>query len=332
MKSSLLMLLASCLALAASLSRSYADQRDDMDDMDDMDDRDETAQEVPVGHHTNPQALGFLPSNGAVTANTAILHHGGAVMATPTVYVIWYGNWNQNNGTDNAAGKNIVTDFLTSVGGSPYYNLNTSLSIAATKITGMLTYGGATVDTGSQGTSLTDAKIKTVVTSALSAKKLPTDANGIYLVLTSSDVNATSGFCTRYCGWHTHATISAKDIKYSFVGNAARCITGCAAQSIGPNGNAGVDGMISVIAHEIEEATTDPDLNAWYDSAGAENADKCAWTFGQNQYQTPNGAWANMHLGSRDYLIQRNLYKSATGDYCATGVVFNANGTATLSQ
>jgi hypothetical protein len=320
MKSSSLMLLASSLVLAASLSRSSADQPI------------VTGEPEIIGHRPNPHRLGFLPAKGAVTATTPISHHGGPVMATPTVYVIWYGNWNQNNGTDNAAGKQIVTDFLTSVGGSPYYKLNISLSLTGTPITGDLTYGGAAVDTGSQGNKLTDAKIQTVVKSALTAGRLPTDPNGIYLVLTSSDVNATSGFCTRYCGWHTHATISGKDIKYSFVGNAARCLTSCAPQSIGPNGNAGVDGMVSVIAHELEEATTDPDLNAWYDSAGAENADKCAWTFGQTQYQAPNGAWANMHLGSRDYLIQRNLYKSATGDYCATGVVSNPDGTATLSQ
>ena len=82
--------------------------------------------------------------------------------------------------------------------------------------------------------------------------------------------------------------------------------------------------MVSVIAHELEEATTDPDLNAWYDGGGAENADKCAWTFGQSQYQVlPNGAWANMHLGARDYLIQRNLLRTinpttgAESDFCA---------------
>ena len=38
--------------------------------------------------------------------------------------------------------------------------------------------------------------------------------------------------------------------------------------------------MASIIAHELEEAVTDPDLNAWYDTRGYENADKCAWTFG----------------------------------------------------
>ena len=63
--------------------------------------------------------------------------------------------------------------------------------------------------------------------------------------------------------------------------------------------------MASILAHELEEAVTDPDLNAWFDSAGAENGDKCAWTFGTT-YTTSNGALANVHWGSRDYLIQRN--------------------------
>ena len=63
--------------------------------------------------------------------------------------------------------------------------------------------------------------------------------------------------------------------------------------------------MASVIAHELEEAATDPDLNAWYDSRGYENADKCAWTFG-TEYTASNGSKDNITLGARQYLIQRN--------------------------
>ena len=39
----------------------------------------------------------------------------------------------------------------------------------------------------------------------------------------------------------------------------------------GPNGNAGADGMASIIAHELEEAVTDANLNAWYDTRGYGN-------------------------------------------------------------
>ena len=59
-----------------------------------------------------------------------------------------------------------------------------------------------------------------------------------------------------------------------------------------------------VLAHELEEAVTDPDLNAWFDSKGYENADKCAWTFGTT-HTVANGSQANMSIGGRDFLIQR---------------------------
>ena len=72
--------------------------------------------------------------------------------------------------------------------------------------------------------------------------------------------------------------------------------------------------MASIIAHEQEEAISDPDLNAWYDRRGEENADKCAWTFGT--VYGPSGAQYNVTLGSHNYLIQRN-WVNASGGYCS---------------
>src|SRR5207302_5741678 len=122
-------------------------------------------------------------------------------------------------------------------------------------------------------TPLTDTQIQAVVSSAITSGALPKDSNGLYFVLTSADVTASSRFCTQYCGWHTHGTIRGSDIKYAFVGNPDRCPSACEQQTVGPNGNAGAgaDGMASIIAHELEEAATDPDLNAWYDRRGYEN-------------------------------------------------------------
>jgi Phosphate-induced protein 1 conserved region len=261
---------------------------------------------------TNPRAArASAPTTGSTTTQTpAITFHGGPVIGTPTAYVIWYGNWNQSNGSDTPAGQQIVRDFLSSIGGSPYFRINTTY----TGVSGGVTRGAEYTDTGSQGTRLTDSRVFSVVNNAINGGHLPYDANGIYFVLTSSNISESSGFCSQYCGWHTAGNGTVGHIRYSFVGNANRCLSSCAAQTTGPNGNAGVDGMISVIAHELEEATTDPDLNAWYDSNGSEDADKCAWTFGHSQYQTANGAFANMHLGTRDFLIQREL--AATDSKC----------------
>lgn len=262
----------------------------------------------------NQKAHPQSPDVGILAASR-IRYHGGPLLGVvgqpPTyIYYIWYGNWSGNSATT------ILTDLGNSIGGSPYFNINsTYYNGSNAHVVNSVTYGGSTTDNYSQGTSLSDAAIKTIVSSAITSGRLPKNASALYLVLTSQDVNASSGFCTQYCGWHTHGTISGSDIKYSFVGNPARCISSCAAQTVGPNGNAGADGMASILAHELEEAVTDPDLNAWYDGQGAENADKCAWTFGSTT-TLPSGAKYNMTLGSRNYLIQQNWVNSGSG-FCA---------------
>jgi hypothetical protein len=262
-------------------------------------------------HETKDGSPGNSGNAGGRGSASIIKYHGGPViLGTVNVYYIWYGNWSSNTATT------ILSDFASNIGGSPYFNINTTYFNASnTHVTNAVHLAGSTTDSYSQGTSLSDAAVQAVVSSAISTGRLPKDTNGVYFVLTSADVNESSGFCTQYCGWHTHGTISGSDIKYSFVGNPDRCPSACAAQTIGPNGNAGADGMASIIAHELEEATTDPDLNAWYDSRGAENADKCAWTFGAT-YRTSNGAAANMKLGARDFLIQQNWVNSGNG-FCA---------------
>ena len=290
----------------------------------DGDVNDENSKDFTAAPELNPYGL---PANGRAltTGGTGVVtpkitNHGGPVIGTPKIYIIWYGNWNQANGSDTPAGQQIVRDWGNSIGGSPYYLLNTSYP----GVSGNVTWGGETTDTGSQGTRLSDSKVFSVVKSAINTGKLPYDASGVYFVVTSSNISESSGFCSRYCGWHTAGNnTNGARIRYSFVGNANRCLSACAAQTNSPNGNAGVDGAISVLSHELEEANTDPDLNAWYDSQGAENADKCAWTFGHFQYQTVSGAWANMHLGTRDYLIQRNLQQISSGDLCKVDSTHN---------
>jgi hypothetical protein len=252
------------------------------------------------------------PTGQAVQAG--IQFHGGAIMSgTKTVYYIWYGNWTGNTATT------ILTSLAQGIGGSSYFNINTTYTNSAgtAKVDNSVVYGGSTTDNYSRGTSLSDAAIQGVVSDAIISGRLPKSTSAIYFVLTSPDVTASSGFCTQYCGWHTHGTISSSDIKYSFVGNpATKCPSSCSAQTASsPNSNVGADAMASIIAHELEEAATDPDLNAWYDSSGAENADKCAWTFGATSTAS-NGSKYNMTFGGRNWYIQQNWVNSGTG-FCA---------------
>jgi hypothetical protein len=132
-----------------------------------------------VPHRINPSSgSGVLPGSTSPAKQT-ILYRGGAVLAQPNVYVIWYGNWNQANGTDNAAGQQIVRDFLNAIGGSPYFAINTTYSTTATTITGNVTFAGETSDAGSQGTKLSDAAIQAIVNRAITNNSLPKDTSGV---------------------------------------------------------------------------------------------------------------------------------------------------------
>jgi hypothetical protein len=257
-----------------------------------------------------PTARGLATLHAAPTAtakSSAMVYHGGPVkLGTVRVYYVWYGDWSGR------AAPKILGDLASSLGGSPYWNINTTYyDGAGRRVANAVALAGSTTDAYSQGTSLSSAGVLAVVTGAIDRGALPLDAGGVYFVLTSPDV-AQGGFCSSYCGWHDHATVAGVELAYSFVGDAGRCPSACAAQAKGPNGDAGADAMASVIAHEAEEATTDPELDAWYDRRGYENADKCAWKFGTS-YTAANGAKANVKLGARDYYLQQNWVNSGTG-------------------
>ncbi len=259
----------------------------------------------------------------SVTTGNGIDYHGGPVMSgnPVNVYFIWYGNWSATSGSNSQTTVNLINALFApsgGIGGSGYEMINSTYGTSTTNVSGNVSTpatGAHQVSVGyPNGRRLSDATIQTIVTNQISSGALPKDTNGLYFVLTSSDVTETSGFCTQYCGWHTNGTILGSDIKYSFVGNPDRCPSACEAQTTSPNGDSGADGMASIMAHETEEAISDPDLDAWYDSTGAENADKCAWKFGPTQ-STSTGALYNQTFGSHNWLIQLN-WENARGGGC----------------
>jgi hypothetical protein len=307
----------SLMAVSVALSGAAMADQHDANGVDKGKIHHRTNDNSPETNPNGPARVGDAPTAGSTAKLSAITNHGGPVMGgAPDIHLLWYGNWAQSNGSDTAAGQTIVKDFMNTVGGSNWIKINTNTPVTTVGYTGtsstVVSGALATVHTANVGylsgkTRLTDANIATVVSNYVATQGGAT-TNAIYFVLTSSDVTASSGFCTQYCGWHTKGTVGGvANVKYSFVGNANRCLSSCAAQTTSPNGNAGVDGMISVLAHELVETLSDPLLNAWYDSSGAENGDKCAWTFGGAQTLNANGSYSNVTLGARKFLIQRNL-------------------------
>ncbi|HKD05319.1 MAG TPA: IPT/TIG domain-containing protein [Bryobacteraceae bacterium] len=270
----------------------------------------------PSGYHAvidHPNA----GTSGSPSGNGILYHNGPLMLGLVNIYYVWYGNWSVD---PNALP--ILQYLAQNIGGSPYFAINTTYTNGSgTPVANMVAFAGSTNDNYSQGTTLSDSGVFAVASHAITSGSLPLDTNGVYFVLTSPDVKESSGFITQYCAWHSYGMVNGSPIKFAFVGDAAtQGLGACAEQTAhSPNGDVGADAMASVLIHELEESVTDPLLNAWYDSQGNENADKCAWTFGTT-YTTANGSVANMKLGGRDYLIQRN-WVNASGGYCALALL-----------
>jgi hypothetical protein len=256
---------------------------------------------------------------------TNINYHDGAVIeSTHNVYFIWYGNWTNQPATT------ILPRFIQDLNGSSYQSINNTYFDNSRHITSNLFMSNQINDNYSQGTSLSDSAVTAIVNRALSQGLLPIDTNGIYFVLTSADVNETSGFCTVYCGYHTRASLLGTDIKYSFVGNLDRCGSGCEWQNPSPNGNVAADSMANVMSHELTETLTDPDVGSgWYrNDLSHEVGDLCNFNFGTT-FRVSNGSQANITLNGRNYLIQQ-LYENSGSGGCVmsyqriTGLCYDA--------
>jgi hypothetical protein len=254
-----------------------------------------------------PGVIAFDVSN----LGTNINYHDGPVMETThNVYFIWYGNW-----TGHPA-LTILPQFIRDLSASTYQNINNTYFDNSRHIASNLNMSTQIFDNYSQGTNLSDSSITNIVSRGLS-NGLPTDANGIYYVLTSADVNqsgASGSFCTNYCGWHTHASLSGADIKFSFVGNEDRCGSSCEWQSVTPNGNTAADSMANTMTHELSETLTDPDTgNGWFrTNLAGEDGDLCNFNFGPT-FNTSNGSLADITLNTRNYMIQQMYINSGTG-------------------
>jgi hypothetical protein len=89
------------------------------------------------------------------------------------VYIIWYGTWT-------ARAKNIIQNFVTNLGTSPFWAINNAYGAGA------ITFKQAIDDAEySQGKNMTRDLTWNVVQNALNKDLLPKDLNGIYLVLSS---------------------------------------------------------------------------------------------------------------------------------------------------
>ncbi|KAL2915179.1 hypothetical protein HK105_205293 [Polyrhizophydium stewartii] len=260
---------------------------------------------------------GKQPSS--LASNPIHYNIGAPVLTGPVnVYLIYYGSWSSSQ-------KSIVETFIKGIGTSKWWNIERKYyfqrSSGSTKtfIGNQVSLAGTATDNYSLGTSLSGNDLPNIIQSKVDSGALPEDTNAVYFVLTAGDVSesirpdlGSASFCSDYCGYHVSTTLSSGNrVFYAMAGNPTACLSGCAPpsnQNVSPNGDVGVDAALSVIAHELAEAVSDPQSDgtrAWEDNSGAENADKCAYTYGTTS-RASNGASFNLGWGGRNYLIQQN--------------------------
>jgi hypothetical protein len=239
-------------------------------------------------------------------------HTGSVLLNIQDVYFIWYGDW-----TGKDADQLILTDLASNIGNTPYLNIAKLYADASgNTATSSVVYGGSVTDAGSHGTVISDADIFDIVDKQLSSFALPSDPQGIFVVMAAPNVTASSGQGSTYCAMHGARLFYGTQGRFIYIGAPSRWPSHCAAQLRGPNGTIDGDGAAYLFAAELANVLTDPYLNSWYDRLGLEAADKCLWTYG-TFYTAPNGAAANIHLGQRDFLLPQIWAPSKNGGACA---------------
>ncbi len=264
----------------------------------------------------------YVHGSSRPRSGTGISYHGGPVIHGENIAAIYWSNGTIYNGGP-AAGTtgsgsqdgSLVGYFMSNLGGTGYWNINTTYYDGAGSVTNSLAYTSYWADNTNvpaSGSSVSDASVQAEVVKGFTSGKLTYNANTLYAVFSDAGVNLGGNFGTQYCAYHGHFTWNGNDVKYAVMPHNIDYPAGCTAQLGSPNNDPAADAEVNTLAHETEETLTDEDLNAWYDSRGNENADKCAWKWGTTSTAS-NGASYNQTIGGKQWLIQMNWVDANSG-------------------
>jgi hypothetical protein len=314
-------------SLAPNFSRASGSAGEGSDESDKPDEE---------GHRHEFGLIGLAAARAAQftrTSGTGISYHGGTVLQGGiNVVAVYWGNAavysrgpaaGSFNVSGNSGDGSVVGQFLRDIDGSAYYNINSTYKNAVgTPLVNAVKYTGYWANNSSvpaNGQNVTDANMITMLQTGFTTGKLKYDPNTLYTIFTAGTVNLGGGAGTQYCAYHTNASVTVpgmtgpQRIYYAAMPYNAGWPSGCTSGLASPNGDPAADAEVNTLIHEIEETQTDALGNAWYDSRGYENADKCAWQWGTTY--TVNGGKANItpKAGGRSYLVQMNWINSGSG-------------------
>ncbi len=223
-------------------------------------------------------AKGAAPAHSQTTSPN-LIYHGGPILPAANVTAIFWGtSWASYTG-DKISGMDL---FYQGIGGSSYaVTCNEYTDSSQSQVTSAISYHGHVIDS-SQAPSNGNrtSRILAEVCKMIPAGQLV--SNGYYPVYVDSPR------ASNYCAWHSAGSCNGVTVQFAFFYKLDGD-PGCDPQSPVTTESQGLAALANVSGHELSEGRTDPRLNAWYDSNGSENADKCAWAFGTPYLTFLNG-------------------------------------------
>ena len=239
-------------------------------------------------------------------AGSNMTYHGGPVMgSTMNAYAIF---WEPTGSVVSSTYNSLIKQYFGDVGSSGLYHNNTQYKDSGGNIPSGAKLAGSWVDTHAYPSkTLSDRQIQGEVTNAMKTNGWSASIHNMFFVFTAKGENICVGSqCsfTTFCAYHSFFGTNTIYAAMPYTGtNLAAC-----GVTHSPNHDVNADSTINVTSHEQMEAATDPLINAWYDSTGAEIGDKCAWKFGPL-----NSAGGDVTWGSHSYYVQKEWDNKVTG-------------------
>ncbi len=242
----------------------------------------------------------------AQSAWQSIPYGGGHVFVQPKLHLIFYGEWNPFS-----QGVSRIIQFVQDLSGSAWYNTMTTYHGTDLRpVSPRLAYTGVDFDYYSIGSTLGYRGIDIINANIPAAQQ---DENTVYTIVFSNDVTGW-GYCPHKCAQHMSDVnpVTGKRLTWSQVG------IGCPSCELpeAPGPDAQIEGVLSIIAHELVESISDPWGQGWIREPETENADICAFSFGAVT-DAGSGKRYNLAVGPNRYLLQQNwaAIDDSTG-YC----------------
>jgi len=258
-------------------------------------------------------------------------YHGGPVMTSVSLYAIYWVPPTLQNGNPTSLPAHyqaVVKNFLSDYPGHGIVNNSTQYySTPPTKyIHNAGGFAGSYLDTKAYpssgctdavtpGNCVTGAQLQAEIQAVMTLKGWTPGLTKMFLIFTSigegSCFDSTSGSCayTQYCAYHGYFGSPTNPV--IFGNEPYGDPTYCAGSIQSPNGDLPADVAANIASHEITEANTDPELNAWWDSGnGEEIGDLCAYNFGPNTWDS---GLANQMWFSHFYDLQMEYDNHVSG-------------------